>query len=231
MSHKFKGLLRHITALVICRRRRRRRRLGSGLQLKLELGMGWAVPKSSVYFCICFTVSQFQSQFRFRFQFHCMILHKTTVSLSSPPLCNPYSPFPYSICPLTFALANLNFWQFLLQSWHHSCSLCSPKKSGKTKNRIPKNRNRQQKQKYWKLVSLFYFRFLLLLFSAHISADRFVIFVYFFCSAVGSINSDWQFAENPRVFGIRQTTWSLIAASFKALKTKPSSGESRLPCQ
>lgn len=164
MSHKFKGLLRHITALVICRRRRRRRRLGSGLQLKLELGLGWAVPKSSVYFCICFTVLQFQSQFRFQFQFHCMILHKTTVSMSSPPLCNPYSPFPYFICPLPFALANLNFRQFLLQSWHHSCSLCSPKKSGKTKNRIPKNRNRQQKQKYWKLVSLFYFRFLLLLF-------------------------------------------------------------------
>lgn len=163
MSHKFKGLLRHITALVICRRRRRRsrRRLGSGLQLKLELGLGWAVPKSSVYFCICFTVSQFQSQFRFQFQFHCMILHKTTVSLSSPPLCNPHSLHPYSICPLPFALANLNFWQFLLQSWHHSCSLCSPKKKNQEKQKMvyPKieTDNKNKYTENWSLCFTFAF--------------------------------------------------------------------------
>lgn len=101
--------------------------------------------------------------------------------------------------------------------------------------------SKTQKQK---LVSLFYFRFLLLLpffgayFCRSVSLFSFIAFALRLRLAA---STDRQFAESSRdVLGINRETdketkrphgqLAANAASFKALKSKPRSGESRLPC-
>lgn len=131
-----------------------------------------------------------------------MILHKTTVCLTvwlcvwSPP------PLATVVALNRQILIFGNSFCRSMTSFLHSLTAALTRKDEISNSQISKT----QKQK---LVSLFYFRFLLLLpfFRRIFLQICFVIFVYCFCSssAVGSI--DRQFAESSRdVLGISRDT-------------------------
>lgn len=124
-----------------------------------------------------------------------------------------------------------------MTSFLHSLTAALTRKDEISNSQISKT----QKQK---LVSLFYFRFLLLLpffgayFCRSVSLFSFIAFALRLRLAA---STDRQFAESSRdVLGINRETdketkrphgqLAANAASFKALKSKPRSGESRLPC-
>lgn len=144
----------------------------------------------------------------------------------------------YSCC---LEQANLNFWQFLLPSHDiiPAQTDCSPNQE---KRNIEEPNIEKQKQK---LVSLcFTFAFCCCFFSAHISADLlryFHLFLLLFVCAWHQQLTDsslkaqemfWGSTEEETERHIKRPHGQLAgnAASFKALKSKPRSGESRLPC-
>lgn len=165
-----------------------------------------------------------------------MILHKTTVCLTVwLCVCSP-PPLATVVALNRQILIFGNSFCRSMTSFLHRLTAALTRKDEISNSQISKT----QKQK---LVSLFYFRFLPLLpfFRRIFLQICFVIFVYCFCSssAVGSIN--WQTVrwKLKRCFGDQQRDrqtkrphgqLAANAASFKALKSKPRSGESRLPC-